>query len=249
MRKKIVIGNWKMNMLTERARGFAKQVAPRLASTAVVCAPFTVLSVLSEAAKGTILKVGAQDMYFQESGAYTGEISAGMLLDVGAGYVIVGHSERRLYFGETDADVRHKVETALKNGLIPIVCCGEPLDTEAPKDFVKAQLIAALEGVSGEQLSNIVVAYEPVWAIGTGKTATPEVAQDMIGSLRFVLKERFGDAAEEVLFLYGGSVNEKNIAEFLVCDDIDGALVGGASLDPDSFVQMVNAAAEVCGQK
>ncbi|MDO4754406.1 MAG: triose-phosphate isomerase [Bacillota bacterium] len=239
MRKKLVAGNWKMNMLTKDAMFFLDAVIPRLADEALICAPFTLLSAMAAKACDTKLAIGAQNMYFEESGAFTGEISADMLSDVGVKVVILGHSERRMYFGETDEDIRRKTAAALAKGLIPIVCCGESENQENPADFVSGQLIQAFRGVDSGEASNIIVAYEPIWAIGTGKTATPEVAQKMIAHLRETLRGIFGECAEHIRILYGGSVKPSNIRDFLSQPDIDGVLVGGASLSPDSFVEMV----------
>lgn len=242
MRKKLVVGNWKMNMLTAPALDFVAKVAAGLCGEACVCAPFTVLSDMSKAASGSKLRIGAQNMYFKESGAYTGEVSPAMLRDIGVEYVILGHSERRMYFGETDADICSKVRTALDSGIAPILCCGESAGRENPADFVKSQISAALSGVRAEELGKVIIAYEPIWAIGTGKTATPDVAQNMIHILRESLRVSHGNAADDVLFLYGGSVNSENISDFLKCEDIDGALVGGASLDAQNFLDMAAAA-------
>lgn len=229
-------------MLTESARDFAEKVAPALKSEAFVLAPYTLISTLIEKSKGSRLVIGAQNLYFEEKGAYTGEISADMLLDIGVRHCIVGHSERRQLFGDTDEIVQKKVSTALAKGIIPILCCGESLGEKDPKAFVKHQVERALEGVSEGDMKKVIVAYEPIWAIGTGKTASADDADSMITHIRSVIREKYGAVAEEVLILYGGSVKPENIEEFMKRENIDGALVGGASLKPDSFIAM----AEVC---
>lgn len=239
MRKKLVAGNWKMNMLTEDAMKFLDSVIPRLADEALVCAPFTLLSEMAKKSHQTKLRIGAQNMHFESFGAYTGEVSADMLLDIGVKYVILGHSERRMYFGEKDGEINKKMRTALSKGLVPIVCCGESENQENPPEYVAGQIIAAFRDIDAESASKAIVAYEPIWAIGTGKTATPEIAQNMIAHLRETLRKLYGSIAERILILYGGSVKSGNIASFLSQQDIDGALVGGASLDADSFVEMV----------
>lgn len=246
-RKKLVAGNWKMNMLSSDARRFLEEAVPNLADEAVVCVPFTVLSQMSERIRALStgkpkLAVGAQTMSEKDFGAYTGEIAAEMLIDVGAEYVILGHSERRMYFHETDEAVNAKTLAALAKGLIPIVCCGEAENQPNPEAFVGGQIRRVVEGISKSDSSKLIIAYEPIWAIGTGKTATPETAQKMISHIRTELREVFGEQAEEIRILYGGSVKASNIRDFLAQEDIDGALVGGASMDAASFVAMVEEA-------
>lgn len=239
MRKKLVAGNWKMNMLRERAVDFVRRTAGELETEAVICVPYTLLDVLSKEAAGTKLSIGAQNVHELPSGAFTGEISAEMLADLHIQYVIIGHSERRQYYAESDEAVSRKLRAALDRGLTPVVCCGEPEGVAHPRAFVSAQIENAFQHVSAEELSKTIIAYEPIWAIGTGKTASPEDAQGMIAHLRGVQRLKYGAEAEKQLFLYGGSVKADNIGEFLSCEDIDGALVGGASLDPISFLKMV----------
>jgi triosephosphate isomerase (TIM) len=247
MRKPIIAGNWKMHMTMASGRDFIEEVAAGLGETeveVVLCVPFTLIQPLNAAAEGTPIKIAAQNMHFEDSGAYTGEISAQMLKEAGAAYVVIGHSERRQYFNETDETVNLKLKKAHEAGLVPIVCCGETLEereagnTEA---VVRRQVIAAFEGISSEQTVKTVVAYEPVWAIGTGRTATAAQAQEVIGFIRSLLEAKYGDViSEEVRIQYGGSVKPDNIEEIMNEVDIDGALVGGASLKPDSFLSLVN---------
>lgn len=212
----------------------------------VICAPFTNLPALVQAVAGTSIKVGAQNMHWEESGAFTGEISGPMLKALGVHYVILGHSERRAYFNETDETVNKKVHAALKHGLVPIVCVGEHLEereqgqTEA---VVKKQVEAAFEGLSEDEAASVVIAYEPIWAIGTGKSSTAEDANEVIAFIRQTIAEKCGQrAAEQIRIQYGGSVKPDNVKEYMSQSDIDGALVGGASLEPDSYVQLVEGA-------
>jgi triosephosphate isomerase len=228
------------------ARAFAEEVTSKPLPSdveTVICAPFTALHALSGIVNGTKLSLGAQNMHFEEQGAFTGEISPLMLKELGVEYVIIGHSERRQYFNETDETVNKKVLAALKHGLKPIVCVGESLEqheageTEA---VVRTQTEAALADVAVEQLSTVVIAYEPIWAIGTGKSSTPDDANRTIAYIRRVIAERFGqDAADRVRIQYGGSVKPENIESFLQQTDIDGALVGGASLTADGYLKLV----------
>lgn len=212
----------------------------------VICAPFTALPALVEAVKGTSLKVGAQNLHFADNGAYTGEISGVMLADLGVHYVIIGHSERRAYFAETDEIVNKKVVAAFKHGLTPIVCVGEKLEEREAgqtKQVCKVQTEAAFTGLSKEQAAEVVVAYEPIWAIGTGKSSTAEDANEVIGYIRGVIAAQFdSDTASKVRIQYGGSVKPGNIREYMAQAEIDGALVGGASLEPDSYIQLVEGA-------
>jgi triosephosphate isomerase len=250
MRRKLIAGNWKMNL--DRAGGIAlaKGVAEKAADVAqadlLVCPPSVYVASVADAVKGSKVAVGAQNMYHEASGAFTGEISAAMLKDIGATYVILGHSERRHILKETDADINKKTLAALAAGLIPIVCVGELLEErEAGKtaDVIKTQFDGSLAGVSAEQIVKSVIAYEPVWAIGTGKVATPEQAEEVHADLRSLLAKRYNqEVAEKVRILYGGSVKASNAAELLGQPNIDGALVGGASLKVDDFIGIAQGA-------
>jgi triosephosphate isomerase len=249
MRTPIIAGNWKMFKTVEESLAFVEQVkgkAEVAGVESVICAPFTNLPALVEAVKGTSLKVGAQNMHFADSGAYTGEISGGMLKALGVDYVIIGHSERRAYFLETDEIVNKKVLAAYSHGLIPIVCVGESLEEREAgqtKDVCKVQTEAALQGLTSEQATQIVIAYEPIWAIGTGKSSTSEDANEVIAYIREVVASQFSaEVADAVRIQYGGSVKPANIQEYMSASDIDGALVGGASLEPDSYIQLVEGA-------
>ena len=244
MRRKVIAGNWKMNMLPNEAIEFMLQLDPLVKDSkneVIVCAPFTDLFYTINAAQDTNIHVGAQNMYWEENGAYTGEISPDMLKCINCEYVIIGHSERRLYFNETDETVNLKVKAALKHGLKPIVCVGETLDEkEAGKtlEIIKNQTLKALNGLTLQDLSNIIIAYEPIWAIGTGKTATADDANDSIKAIREQIVQKFG--TDDVTILYGGSVKPSNAKELFEMSDIDGGLVGGASLKVDLFSQIVN---------
>jgi triosephosphate isomerase len=247
MRTPIIAGNWKMNKTPSEAVGLIKELIPFVRDakcTVVVCPPFVCLAEAAEAVKGTNIRVGAQNMHFKPGGAYTGEISAAMLKAVGAEYVIIGHSERRQYFAETDATVNLKAKAALEAGLIPIVCVGETLEQReqgVTTELVRGQTVAALDGLSAEQVSNLVIAYEPVWAIGTGRTATAADANEVIGIIRNAVKEKFGpDAAENIRIQYGGSMNASNASELMAQAQIDGGLVGGASLKAAEFAAIVH---------
>ncbi len=215
----------------------------------VVCPPFTALAYLADDLKDSNIAVGAQDIYWQEEGAFTGEVSPLMLKDAGCQYVIIGHSERRQFFGETNDGVNKKIKAALKAGLTPIVCVGENLqEREANKTFdvISGHVNNGLEGISAEDALKLVIAYEPVWAIGTGKTATPEQAQEVHAFIRGLLDKKYGkEAAGSIRIQYGGSVKPENITELMNKPDVDGALVGGASLKADSFVSIVSKASEV----
>ncbi|GAW29808.1 triose-phosphate isomerase [Carboxydocella sp. ULO1] len=247
MRQPIIAGNWKMHKTVAEALAFVEAIKPELAGATaaetVICAPFTALASLAEAVKGTPIRIGAQDLFWEEQGAYTGEISPLMLKELGVSYVIVGHSERRQYFAETDETVNKKVKAALKHGLVPIVCVGETLEQrEAGETFqvVEQQTRLGLAGLTAEQVAGLVIAYEPVWAIGTGRTATDADAEEVIAYIRGVVNDLFGaEAAERVRIQYGGSVKPDNIVGLLAQPNIDGALVGGASLDPVSFIALV----------
>ncbi len=246
MRKPIIAGNWKMHKTIAEALEFVNDIKDRVNNEkveAVICAPFTLLKDLKEATKGTGIKVGAQNMHFEEKGAFTGEISPLMLKEIDMDYVIIGHSERRQYFNETDETVNKKVLKALEVGIDPILCVGETLEEREAgntKDVCKVQVEKALENVSKEDIAKVVIAYEPIWAIGTGKTATSEDANDVIAYIRQVVANLYGDLANEVRIQYGGSVKPSNVGEIMNQSDIDGALVGGASLEANDYVQLVN---------
>ena len=246
MRKPIIAGNWKMHKTIAKALEFVTEVKDRVNNDkveAVICAPFTLLKDLKQATKGTNIKIGAQNMHFEEKGAFTGEISPLMLKELDMDYVVIGHSERRQYFNETDETVNKKVLKALEVGIDPILCVGETLEEREAgntKDVCKVQVEKALENVSKEDLAKVVIAYEPVWAIGTGKTATSEDANDVIAYIREVVANLYGELANEVRIQYGGSVKPSNVAEIMNQSDIDGALVGGASLEANDYVELVN---------
>ena len=247
MRKPIIAGNWKMTMSIAEAKNFVTAIKDRINGTdveAVLCAPFTMLKDLKEATAGTAIKVGAQNMHFEESGAFTGEISPLMLKEIAVDYVIIGHSERRQYFNETDETVNKKVLKALEHQILPILCCGETLEqreAQETKDVVKIQVEKGLAGVDKAALADVVIAYEPIWAIGTGKTATSGEANEVIAFTRGVVADMFGgEAAAKIRIQYGGSVNPANVSEIMNQSDIDGALVGGASVNPDSYLELVN---------
>ena len=246
MRKPIIAGNWKMHKTIAEALEFVNDIKDRVNNDkveAVICAPFTLLKDLKEATKGTSIKVGAQNMHFEEKGAFTGEISPLMLKELDMDYVIIGHSERRQYFNETNETVNKKVLKALEVGIDPILCVGETLEEREAgntKDICKVQVEKALENVSKEDIAKVVIAYEPIWAIGTGKTATSEDANDVIAYIRQVVANLYGDLANEVRIQYGGSVKPSNVGEIMNQSDIDGALVGGASLEANDYIQLVN---------
>ncbi|MBU8880914.1 triose-phosphate isomerase [Bacillus sp. FJAT-29790] len=249
MRKPIIAGNWKMQKTLPEAKAFLeeiKNVVPGIEKVeTVVCAPALFLERLVEDAKGSNVAIGAQNMHFEESGAFTGEISPVALEDIGVKYVILGHSERREMFNETDEAVNKKTLAAFKNNLIPIVCCGETLEQREngeTKALVGSQVEKALQGLTDEQVKQTVIAYEPIWAIGTGKSSTAEDANEVCAHIRQVVGEQFSqDAAEALRIQYGGSVKPGNIKEYMSQPDIDGALVGGASLEPQSFLQLLEA--------
>lgn len=247
MRKPFIAGNWKMFKTTAEARAFAEvflRLYEKSDVTAAICAPYTQLASLREAFAHSGVKVGAQNMHYAESGAYTGEISAEMLSEIGVDYCIIGHSERRQYFSETDDTVNKKIHTAFAHEITPILCVGEVLEQrEAGEEesVVRAQTAAAVKDLTAEQVKRLVIAYEPVWAIGTGKTATPRQANEMCGVIRKALEDIYGDeTSEEVVIQYGGSVKPENATELMNMEEIDGALVGGASLSPEDFIQIVN---------
>ena len=256
-RKRLIAGNWKMHMTHLEAIGLVQKVVFSLkekeleAAEVVVLPPFTALRSVQTLVTGDKLGIGfgAQDLSAQDSGAYTGEVSGGMLAALACGYVVVGHSERRAMHAEDDAVVAAKVRAALRHGLVPVLCVGEGLDVRREGRHVAhtvAQLDAALEGLDADTVGGIVLAYEPVWAIGTGEVATPDDAQEVCGALRARLAERYGaDTGARVRILYGGSVKASNTAGILAGPDVDGALVGGASLDADEFAQICQIAADV----
>ncbi|MFC3927637.1 triose-phosphate isomerase [Streptococcus caprae] len=247
-RKPFIAGNWKMNKTPEEAKAFIEAVASKLPSSdlveAGIAAPALTLATAIEAAKGSDLKIAAQNSYFENAGAFTGENSPQVIAQMGADYIVIGHSERRDYFHETDEDINKKAKAIFANGLVPIICCGESLETyEAGKavEFVGAQVSAALAGLTDEQVSSLVIAYEPIWAIGTGKSATQDDAQNMCKAVRDVVAADFGQAvADKVRVQYGGSVKPENVAEYMACPDVDGALVGGASLEAESFLALLD---------
>ena len=249
-RKTIVAGNWKMHKLPGECKEFILQLKERAAAAKwcdiVLCVPFTHLTAAVKAARGTRIAIGAQNCHFAEKGAYTGEISCGMLADLGVKYVIIGHSERRQYFGETDSDVNKKIKAALEAGLRPIVCLGEGLDVRennAAVDYIRLQLKAALRDITPQQLRRIVLAYEPVWAIGTGKVATPEQANEVGSAIRETLRALYGArTARGVSILYGGSLSESNAESMFAMPDVDGGLIGGASLETGSLAAIIEAA-------
>ncbi len=249
MRKPFIAGNWKMFKTCKEAQEFADEFKTLLTQDkndvmVGICAPFTQLSTLVKAFEGTSVKIGAQNMHFAENGAFTGEISGDMLNEIGVDCCVIGHSERRQYFNETDETVNKKLHTAFQHNIMPILCVGEVLeerDAGKELDVVKTQMVGALQGLSAEQVKGLVVAYEPVWAIGTGRTATPEQANEMCGFIRKVIEDLYGDeVSEDVIIQYGGSVKPDNATELMNMEEIDGALVGGASLKPGDFIQIVN---------
>ena len=247
MRKPIIAGNWKMNKTAGETRTLIEELKPLVSDVTsvdiVVCPPFVNLETAAAALKGSNIKLGAQNMHFEESGAYTGEIAPSMLKEIGVEYVILGHSERRQYFAETDEGVNKKVKTALKNGLKPIVCVGETLqEREAgiTNEVVCKQTKLALLGLSEDEAASVVLAYEPIWAIGTGKTATAEDANETIAAIRASVKEAFStDTAQKVRIQYGGSMKPANATELMAKPDIDGGLIGGAALKAEDFSKVV----------
>jgi triosephosphate isomerase len=251
MRKPIVAGNWKMHTTLREAEALVTQVKASCQQDAVdvvVCPPFTALAAVGQLLKGSRIGLGAQDLFWELQGAFTGEIAAPMLTDVGCRYVIIGHSERRQQFAETDAAVARKAQAALAQGLVPIVCIGETLaqrDARQTFDVLKTQLEGALGKLSAVDVQRLIVAYEPVWAIGTGRNATPEQAQEAHVFIRQWTSKRFGqETGESLRIQYGGSVNAANAASLLQQPDVDGALVGGASLKAEGFAAIVKAAAQ-----
>lgn len=249
LRKAVIAGNWKMNKTRPEAKALIEELKPLVAGAdcgVVICVPYTNLETALEATKGTNIAVGAENCHWAESGAFTGEISAAMLKELGVQYVVIGHSERRQYFGETDVTVQKRVRAALDAGLQVILCIGELLEQREAgitEEIVGMQTKVALGGVTKEELAKIILAYEPVWAIGTGKTATAEQAGEVCSNIRATIRTLYGArVARSVTIQYGGSMNPKNAAELLAQPDIDGGLIGGAALKPDQFVDIINAA-------
>ncbi len=247
MRRKVIAGNWKMNMLPNEAMQFIETLAPLVKNTeneVILCVPYTDLFYSLLTVQGTNIKIGAQNMHFEESGAYTGEVSGKMLKSIGVEYVIIGHSERRQYFNETDETVNKKVKAAFANGLKPIVCVGETLEQrEAGQtvEIITSQIEKALKDLTAEQAENTIIAYEPIWAIGTGKTATAEQANETIKSIRDKICQMYGQmVSNRVIIQYGGSVKSTNAKEIFEMSDIDGGLIGGSSLKPEEFSKIVN---------
>lgn len=249
LRKPVIAGNWKMNNTPAEATALIEALKPLVKDAdceVVCCVPYIDLYAALEAAKGSNIQIGAENCHWAEKGAFTGEVSAKMLKAIGVPYVIIGHSERRQYFGETDVTVRSRVRAALDEGLKVILCVGEVLAER--KDGITAQIVSAqteiaLGGVSADELKNVIIAYEPVWAIGTGETATPEQANEVCAVIRSLIERLYGkESADAVVIQYGGSMNEKNAAELLAQPDVDGGLIGGASLVAEKFTAIVNAA-------
>ena len=249
-RKTIIAGNWKMNKTATETKKFAeelKAIMPRAKwCETVVCVPYVNIPAALKAFKDMRVSVGAENLYYEPNGAYTGEVSAEMLKDLGVKYVIIGHSERRQYFGETDVTVNKKVHAALEAGLHPIICVGESLEqreTGITNEWIALQVKAALYGVPADKLRRCIIAYEPIWAIGTGKTATAEQAGEVCSNIRATIRALYGArVARSVTIQYGGSMNAANAAELLAQPDVDGGLIGGASLKPEQFVAIINAA-------
>ena len=250
MRRYVIAGNWKMNFTPSEATAFINEVKPLVEGKnncdIIFCAPFVTIGAAMEAAKGSNIKIGAQNVHFEEKGAFTGEISAKMLKEIGVEYVIIGHSERRQYFGETDHTVNLRTKAALAAGLKVLLCLGEVKEERLAgitNEVVAMQTKLDLAGISAEELKNVIIAYEPVWAIGTGLTATPDQADETCGAIRDVVAELYGrEVAEELIIQYGGSMNEKNAAELLSKENVDGGLIGGASLVAEKFNAIVDAA-------
>ncbi len=249
MRKPIIAGNWKMNKTVAEANAFAEAVKTKVPSNdkvdSVIGSPTLFLTDLVNIAKGTDLKISAQNCYYENSGAFTGETSPAALADLGLEYVIIGHSERREYFGETDEDINKKAKAIIANNMTPILCCGESLETyEAGQtaEWIEAQITGGLKDLTDEQVSNLVIAYEPIWAIGTGKSADANIADEICGVVRSTVAKLYNDTvASKVRIQYGGSVKPENIAEYMSKENVDGALVGGASLEVDSFLALLEA--------
>lgn len=245
MRKKVIAGNWKMNKSPKDVEEFMEKFPGLVSDTeneVILCVPFIDLCKAVKLSKGTNVKIGAQNMHFKDSGAYTGEISPKMLNDLNVEYVIIGHSERREYFNETDETVNLKIKAALTHDLKPIVCVGETLEQREAgitKEFVTGQVRNALKEITEDELKKIIIAYEPIWAIGTGKTASKEDANEVCKWIREELRALYGDVADEIIIQYGGSVKSSNAKDLFEMSDIDGGLVGGASLEPEEFSKIV----------
>jgi len=248
LRPAIIAGNWKMNKLPSETAGLINEIKGAVNNpdcVVIACVPYVDLHAALEAAKGSFIKIGAQNCHFENSGAFTGEISPLMLKELGVGYVIIGHSERRQYFGETDETVNKRTLAALAAGLKPIVCVGEVLlqrEQGVTAELVALQTKIALLGVTAEQINDVIIAYEPVWAIGTGKTATAEQAGEVCTGIRKVLVDLYGEKGKNVTIQYGGSMNAGNADELLAMEDVDGGLIGGASLKAEDFSVIINAA-------
>lgn len=245
-RKLIVAGNWKMNLTPSSAKKFVLKIRDNIDTDkvdVVLCPPFVDLAIVSEITKNTNISLGAQNIHYEEKGAYTGEISAEMLCDIGCKYVIVGHSERREYFNETNEIINKKIKRVLESNMIPIMCCGENLsqrENSLTLDFIKNQIIEGLSGISKEDVKKMIIAYEPIWAIGTGKTAASSQAEEVCKSIRECIKKLYDeDTANKIRIQYGGSVNSSNAKEIFEMENIDGGLIGGASLK-EEFIQIVN---------
>ena len=249
MRKPIIAGNWKMNKTATEAKAFAQAVKNSLPSNekvdSVIGSPALFLETLVSEAKGTELQIAAQNCYWENAGAFTGETSPAALADLGVQYVIIGHSERRGYFHETDEEINKKAKAIFANGMTPILCCGESLETyEAGQTaaWIEGQITKGLADLSAEQVSSMVIAYEPIWAIGTGKSADANIADEICGVVRSTVEKLYGsEVAQKVRIQYGGSVKPENIAEYMAKENVDGALVGGASLQPESFLKLLEA--------
>ena len=247
MRIPFIAGNWKMHKTAAEARAFAEEFKALYKDTDVktaICAPFVHLAILKEAFAGTDIKVGAQNAHFEDQGAFTGEISVKMLEDIGVDYCIIGHSERRQYFAETDETVNKKLKKLFEGPIVPILCVGEVLeerDAGREKEVVGGQIRADLEGIAADDVRKLVIAYEPVWAIGTGRTATPEQANEMCGYIREVVSELYDDdVACDLTIQYGGSMKPANATELMAMEEIDGGLIGGSSLKADEFMQIID---------
>lgn len=251
LRRPVIAGNWKMNNVPAQTKALIEEMKPLVKNAGcdvVLCVPYVDICAAVEAAEGSNIKIGAENCHWAEKGAFTGEISAEMLKAAGASYVIIGHSERRRYFGETDVTVRNRVLAALRSGLKVILCVGEVLEERKlgiTNQIVRAQTEIALAGVPAELFSNVIIAYEPVWAIGTGENATPDQANEVCAVIRALIAELYGgDAASAAVIQYGGSMNDLNAAELLSRRDVDGGLIGGASLNADKFAGIVEAASK-----
>ncbi len=249
MRKYVIAGNWKMNKTPAEAKALIEEMKPLVAGAScdvVLCVPFIDITTAVEAAKGSNIKIGAENIHWAESGAFTAEISGDMLTAAGAEYVIIGHSERRQYFGETDDTVNARLKAALAHNLVPIVCVGETLEQREKNitvETVAIQTKIAFRDISAEDAKKCIIAYEPVWAIGTGKVATDEQAEEVNAAIREVVRDIYGDCvADEIVIQYGGSMNAKNAAGLLAKENIDGGLIGGASLKAEDFAVICNAA-------